>query len=166
MFVHSFFSKKSAIVATAALAALISLSRAVPASAENCSASPASGNYYHIINQGSGKALDISGASRRNGGNAIQWPHKTGKNQQFYLKDLGSGYWSLQAAHSGLYLDVARRSTANGANIIQWSYHGGANQQWLLNKADDGAFKIVSRHSGKLLRINGVRVIDYIVWEV
>jgi hypothetical protein len=154
MFVHSFFSTRPPVTKTVALVALIASSWTMPASAGNCNASPVSGNYYSIINQGSGKALDISRESRRGGGNAIQWPYKASKNQQFYLKDLGSGYWSLQAAHSGLVLDVANESTDDGANIIQWQYDGGSNQQWLLKKADGGAFNIVSRQSGKLISVD------------
>lgn len=154
MFGHSFFSTRLPVIKTVALVALIASSWAMPASAGNCNASPVSGNYYSIINQGSGKALDISQESRRGGGNAIQWPYKSSKNQQFYLKDLGSGYWSLQAAHSGLVLDVSNESTDNGANIIQWRYHGGSNQQWLLKEADGGAFNIISRQSGKLMSVD------------
>jgi pectate lyase len=123
------------------------------ASAANCTSTPVSDQYYNIINYGTGKALDISGGETGNGGNAIQWTANGSRNQQFYLTDLGNGYWSMAASHSGRVVDVSGWSTADGANIHQWDYHGGSNQQWQLKHSSTGAFNIVSRHSGKSLTV-------------
>jgi mannan endo-1,4-beta-mannosidase len=132
---------------------IFSFAFSLPANAENCTGAPVSGNYYSLVNQGSGKALDISQESRRLGGNAIQWTYKASGNQQFYLTDLGNGYWSIQAFHSGLVLDVAGGSVQDGANILQWSYHGGNNQQWQLKQNASGAFDVISRQSNKSMTV-------------
>lgn len=120
----------------------------------NCTTEPVTGQYYSIVNQGSSKAIDISSGEIGNGANAIQWPYKEARNQQFTLTDLGNGYWSLTAAHSGRVLDVSGWSTADGGNIFQWDHHGGNNQQWKLMRSSSGAFNIVSRHSGKALTVS------------
>jgi len=134
-----------------ALLPLLFLAQSVQA--DNCTADPVSEHYYSLINYGSGKALDISGAATANGGNVIQWPYKGSLNQQFYLTDLGNGYWSMAASHSGRAVDVSGWSTADGANVQQWDYHGGNNQQWQLKRSTTGAFNIVSYHSGKSLTV-------------
>ncbi len=121
--------------------------------ADNCTADPLSGHYYSLINYGSGKALDISGASTANVANVIQWNYKASPNQQFYLTDLSNGYWSIMASHSGRSLDVASWSTQEGGNIQQYDYHGGNNQQWQLKRSTTGAFNIVSHYSGKSLTV-------------
>ena len=123
------------------------------ATAANCTADPVTDHYYSLINYGSGKALDISGANTGNTANVIQWNDQASPNQQFYLTDLGNGYWSIMASHSGRSLDVAAWSTQDGGNIQQYDYHGGNNQQWQLKRSTTGAFNIVSRHSGKSLTV-------------
>lgn len=135
------------------LAALPLLAFSQTAQADNCTADPVSEHYYSLINYGSGKALDIIGASAANVANVIQWDQKGNPNQQFYLSDLGNGYWSILAAHSGRSLDVASWSTQDGGNIHQYDYHGGNNQQWQLKRSATGAFNIVARHSGKSLSV-------------
>jgi hypothetical protein len=121
--------------------------------AENCTNSPVNGLSYSIVNHGSGEALDISGSSTANGGNLIQQPYTGRSSQQFYLNDLGNGYWSIQASHSDLSLNVAWQSVEEGANIHQWDYYGGNNQQWVLRQTASGYFKIESRHSGKSMSV-------------
>ncbi len=134
-----------------ALVPLLAFSQS--AQAANCTADPVTGHYYSLVNYGSGKALDISGASTANVANVIQWDHHGNPNQQFYLTDLDNGYWSIMASHSGRSLDVAAWSTQDGGNIQQYDYHGGNNQQWQLKRSTTGAFNIVARHSGKSLSV-------------
>lgn len=124
---------------------------AFSAQAENCTDAPVDGQVYSLINAGSGQALDIYGAKRDNGANAIQWSYKASRNQQFRLADLSNGYWSIKAEHSGRSLDVAGWAREDGGNILQWDYHGGNNQQWQLKRAGNGAYVVLARHSGKAM---------------
>lgn len=98
--------------------------------------------------------LDIRGASKANGGDAIIWDCHDGRNQQWILHQLETDEWgnrwmAIKNAHSGKCLDVEGASVANGANVIQWDCHFGDNQHW----AFDGN-RLVSRASGLCLDIH------------
>lgn len=54
------------------------------------------GSWYELINQGSGKALDISGASTAEGTAVQQWTRDGGAHQRFRFADSGDGQqWQL-----------------------------------------------------------------------
>ncbi|GAA2425471.1 RICIN domain-containing protein [Streptomyces coeruleofuscus] len=44
--------------------------------------------WYMLVNRGSGKALDVSGASTADGAALSQWTRHDGANQRFQLADL------------------------------------------------------------------------------
>ncbi|MDQ1816423.1 RICIN domain-containing protein [Massilia sp. CCM 9210] len=138
----------------AALAASLAIPLALmanPASAANCSAAVTNGGLYSVVNAASGKALDIVAGSTQGGAEVQQWGYGGSANQQFYLRDAGNGYWTMQAKQSGLLLDVLNLSANDGARIIQWNATGAHNQQWLLKKSASGGYNVVARHSGKSL---------------
>lgn len=123
------------------------------ASAANCTAAPVDGQLYSIANAGSGKVLDIAGGSIQAGAKVQQWGMAGSANQQFFVRGLGNGYWSLHGRQSGMALDVSGASVLEGAGIVQWPSNGGENQQWLLKKSTTGAYNVVARHSGKSLSV-------------
>lgn len=136
----------------AALALPLSL-LANPASAANCTAAVVNGGVYSVVNAGSGLALDIVGGSTQGAAEVQQWGYGGGAHQQFTLRDLGNGYWTMQAKQSGLLLDVLNLSLDEGARIIQWNNTGANNQQWQLKKSTTGAYNVVAHHSGKSLTV-------------
>ena len=77
-----------------------------------------------------GKALDMGGWSRDNGGNASVWDNNNTNNQRWYITEVGGGYSFLINKHSNKSLEVAGWSTSNGGNVQQWDYFAQANQQW------------------------------------
>jgi len=91
-----------------------------------------SGAYYRFLNQNSGLAMDVNGASTANGAGIIQWPQNGGNNQQWVIAATNGGYYKITNRNSGLALEVFNQSTANGANIDQWSWWGGNSQQWQI----------------------------------
>lgn len=119
----------------------------------NCTEPVADGQLYSIANQGTGKVLDIVAGSTQGGANVQQWGYAGSANQQFYLRSLGTGYWTIQGKQSGLLLDVLNSSTAEGARIVQYASTGGSNQQWQLKRATSGGYNIVARHSGRSLTV-------------
>ena len=123
------------------------------AHAANCAADVVDGQLYSIASLGSGKVVDIEGGSLQSGAPAQQWGDGGSANQQFYVRSLGNGYWSLQGRQSGMLLDVAAVSTSEGAQVLQWPATGGLNQQWQLKKSSTGAYNLVARHSGKSLTV-------------
>jgi streptogrisin C len=120
-----------------------------------------------IVARHSGKCLDIASASTANGATVQQYDCWSGTNQQFELRDAGSGYVQIVARHSGKCLDVASASTANGATVQQYDCWSGTNQQFQLRDAGSGYVQIVARHSGKCLDVtsastaNGALVKQY-----
>lgn len=121
------------------------------AHAANCTADPVDGQLYGIASLASGKVLDVAGGSSEAGAYLQQWGYGASPNQQFYVRKLGNGYWTLQGRQSGMLLDVAGGSLSDGARVLQWPANGGLNQQWLLKKSTTGGYNIVARQSGKSL---------------
>ena len=123
--------------------------------------------YVSLIARHSGKCADVVGGSTASNAELVQYTCGTGYNQQFNLRDAGSGYVQLVARHSGLCLDVAGASTADGAAIIQYACGSGTNQQFQFQDAGSGYYRIVSRVSGKCLDVvsastaNSARVKQY-----
>jgi pectate lyase len=121
--------------------------------AENCTALPTSGNIYNIVNQGSGKYMEVAGASTSNGANVQQWASNGYKNQQYTLTDMGNGVWSIRPVHSNQSVDLYNWSTVDGGTIKQWPYWGGQAQQWKLSQSGTGAVNIASAYTGKLISV-------------
>ncbi|NUT37582.1 MAG: beta-xylosidase [Hamadaea sp.] len=98
---------------------------------------------YTVINQQSGKCLDVSGVSSADGAAVIQWTCNSGSlNQQFTLRKVTYAGndprdFQLVARHSGKCVDVSQISTAPGALIHQWVCNPAGqgsplNQTWRL----------------------------------
>ena len=79
----------------------------------------------------------------------------TAKNQKFYVKYVGDGYYEIYAMHSKKYLDVYGSGKKNGTNVLQYKKTNGDNQKWLIKDAKNGYFNIISKHSGLYLDIYG-----------
>ncbi|QDO03972.1 MULTISPECIES: non-reducing end alpha-L-arabinofuranosidase family hydrolase [Streptomyces] len=125
---------------------------------------------YVLVNRGSGKVLDVTGASTADGAGLTQWPRTDSANQQFRFVDSGGGYYRLKAQHSGKVLDVLNYSTADHADIAQWSDAGGTNQQFRLADSPDGYVRLINRNSGKAVEVDnastadGAKVVQYTDW--
>lgn len=82
-------------------------------------------NTYTVVDEYSGKGLDVSGASAADGAAVIRWTCGGGTNQIFTLQPvtaLGSGQdYQLVAVDSGKCVDVSGVSTAPGALVHQWT---------------------------------------------
>jgi hypothetical protein len=124
-------------------------------------------SYIGLQARHSGKCADIVDAGTANNAELVQYTCGSGYNQQFSLRDVGSGYVQLVARHSGLCLDVANASSADSAQVIQYACGTGTNQQWQVQDAGSGYSRIVARHSGKCLDVasastaNSARVKQY-----
>ena len=100
---------------------------------------------YYIENRVSGKVLDVSRASTANGGNIHQYTYVGGQNQQFEIKSVGGGFYSLIAKHSNKVLDVAGGSLNLGTNVQQWTSNGTGAQQWKFENLGNGYYHIISK---------------------
>ncbi|MFF5523211.1 non-reducing end alpha-L-arabinofuranosidase family hydrolase [Streptomyces coeruleorubidus] len=126
--------------------------------------------WYVLVNRGSGKALDVSGASTADGAALSQWARHDGANQRFQFVDSGGGHYRLKAQHSGKVLDVYNFSGADHADVVQWGDAGGVNQQFRLADSSDGYVRLINRNSGKAVEVqnastaDGAKVVQYTDW--
>ncbi|WP_273652889.1 ricin-type beta-trefoil lectin domain protein [Cellulomonas fimi] len=95
---------------------------------------------------GSGRCLDVPGASQTDGTVPALWDCNGGSNQQ----------WTATAnnqlvVYGNKCLDVPGHATAPGTRVTIWTCNGGANQQWRLNP--DGT--VVGVESGLCLDVTG-----------
>ncbi|MEO3805985.1 ThuA domain-containing protein [Nonomuraea sp. B1E8] len=95
---------------------------------------------------GSGRCLDVSGASQANGAPAQLWDCHGQANQQW----TSTGAGELRV-YGGKCLDVNGAGTADGTAVIIWDCNGQNNQKWRLN--DDGSITAVG--ANKCLDVNG-----------
>ena len=139
----------AAFVTALALAAGWTVAAGIPARAATVDPNA----WYVLVNQHSGKALDVYEAATDDGAGIVQWERNDGAWQQWRFLDSGDGYHRLQSRHSGKVLDVSGRSTADGADVVQWADTGGTNQQFRLVDSADGTVRLVNRNSGKALEV-------------
>jgi lysophospholipase L1-like esterase len=116
--------------------------------------------WYVLVNRGSGKALEVSGANTAAGAGVAQWARHDGAHGRFQFVDSGGGYYRLKAQHSGKVLDVLNHSSADHADIVQWGDGNGANQQFRLADSGDGYVRLINRNSGKAVEIQNASTAD------
>src|SRR5215470_16386816 len=88
---------------------------------------------YKLAVSSTGMNMDVSGASTADGAVIVQYPARTGLNQQFDVVALGDGSYSIRPAHSGKSLDVYQKNPNDGAELRQWTYSGNTNQRWHID---------------------------------
>ncbi|MFE5401391.1 non-reducing end alpha-L-arabinofuranosidase family hydrolase [Streptomyces sp. NPDC056580] len=121
----------------AALAALAAMLVAAPAQAASSGA---------LRGVGSGRCLDVPGASQTDGTYLQIYDCWGGTNQQWTSTDSGQ-----LTVFGSKCLDVPGHATTAGTRVQIWACSGGANQQWRVNS--DGT--IVGVESGLCLEATG-----------
>ncbi|MFD6139239.1 family 43 glycosylhydrolase [Promicromonospora sp. NPDC060271] len=151
-----FRRRTAAFVASAAVTlAGVSLAPAPTASAADVDPTA----WYVLVNQNSGKALDVYNSATNDGARITQWSRNDGNQQQWQFVDSGGGYYRLKSRVSGKVLDVSGRSTADGAPVVQWTDNNSTNQQFSLQDVD-GRVQLIARHSGKAVEVQGASTAD------
>lgn len=97
--------------------------------------------------------LDISAASKADGGNIQLWSNADVEQQRFKVKYLGSGYYSIISVHSGKAVDVSGSAKVNSTNVQQWGYAGVDAQKWTIKDAGNGYFYITSKLGNLCLNV-------------
>ena len=111
---------------------------------------------YTLANAGSGKMLDVSGASAADMANIWQYTRNGTKAQTFKLTyNANTGYYTMICAASGKAVDVAGASSASGANVWQYRSNGTRAQLWTITKQSDGTLSICSATGGMALAVRG-----------
>ncbi|MGO4293300.1 RICIN domain-containing protein [Chitinophaga sp. RAB17] len=113
------------------------------------------GGPYRIVNEQSGKVLEVELSEiNNNGGKVQQWEYLNKDNQKWILTALGNEAYIITNVWSGKVLE-AQASTAyqNGGRVQQWSWLQYGNQQW---KISGKAF--INVGSGKVLDLSSTTV--------
>ncbi|MBE1875105.1 family 43 glycosylhydrolase [Myceligenerans pegani] len=149
---------RAALTVLAALA--LALAYVVAPSAGPASAATIDTNtWYVLVNQHSGKAMEIGGGSSAQGAEVTQFTRNDTCAQQWRFLDSGGGYYRLQNRCSGLVAEIYEHSVDNGAQVVQWSDLGNPNQQFSVQDVS-GNIQLVNRNSGKALDLWGWSTAD------
>jgi len=106
-----------------------------------------------LVNQNSGKCLDVEDRSIRDGAKVQQWSCSGGGNQRWDVFERDRGYYSIISQGSGKALEVADNSNQDGGIAQQNRYSGRDHQLWRLDRAGDNRYRLVSVGSGKCLDV-------------
>lgn len=93
---------------------------------------------YIITSKSSGKAMDVSTGSIRNGNGVIQYTTNLGPNQRWFFYRSPQGFVFIVSALAdgrSVALDVTSGNTALGTRLEIWQYNGGQNQAFRLMEA-------------------------------
>ncbi len=105
--------------------------------------------YYGLIDRGSGRCLDIAGASTASGAAAVQWEFTHAPSQQWRFVPLraGSEYYRIEARHSGQCLTADRAGEKMA--LVQRPFQGSVQQQWRFVPAGPaGSFQLENKAEG------------------
>ncbi|GIF13942.1 RICIN domain-containing protein [Actinoplanes teichomyceticus] len=90
--------------------------------------------YVNLINERSGKCLDVKYGSKTDGADVIQWRCHDGDNQKWtpilIAQAGGRNYFLIKNKGSGKCLDVKGSDVGDGADVIQWRCRSSKNQEW------------------------------------
>lgn len=128
-------------------------------------------NKIDIINEGtyeiesklnSNMILDVSNASKSDGGNVQIWQADNVNQQRFILSSKTNEEYSIKAKHSNKVLTVEK----NG-NVAQYTDKGTDNQRWIIKETGNGYYNLISKVNGKALDVedgkasNGTNIQTY-----
>ena len=107
---------------------------------------PVADGFYSISNSlNDDMMVDISGASLKDGGNVQVYKSNKTLAQQFSVKYVGHGYYTITAEHSNKALDVAGGTVKEGVNLWQYASNGSNAQLWKFIDTGDGCYYIRSK---------------------
>jgi outer membrane protein OmpA-like peptidoglycan-associated protein len=107
--------------------------------------------YYGLIDRGSGRCLDILGASTTSGAAAVQWEFTHANSQQWRFVPIreGSEYFRIEAKHSGQCLTADK--PGENMPLVQRPFQGSEQQQWRLVPAGPiGSFQLENRSEARV----------------
>ena len=104
------------------------------------------GIYFIVSAMSASQVIDVEGASKADGGNAIVWHVNGAANEKWKITIGKDGYATITSVLSGKVLDIEGASKKKGANVLQWKANGGKNQKWIIQKK--GKFYVVKSALG------------------
>jgi len=109
-------------------------------------------NTFELQNVASGLALNVSGASKADNAQIIQYPWGSGStNAEWKFTATSNGYYQLVNVNSGYDAVVQGASTTQGAKIVQYTFGTSGDDQWKPTQNSDGSYTFTNLHSGMVL---------------
>lgn len=102
-----------------------------------------------ILNNFSGKALDVPKSTRKHGERIVVWEKNRRWNQRWFFEKHGKGI-IIKNVLTGQNLDIANEKRDSGAKVVQWEHTGASNQQWFAEPVGNGMYKFRSIHEPSL----------------
>jgi lysophospholipase L1-like esterase len=126
---------------------------------------PQAGMVYHLVNAGSGLALD-NGGSTSVSAQMTQWSDDPANvNQDWQLVDVGGGQFALVSGRSGMALDNGGSMT-NGTPVTQYPLDpANINQHWRLVDVGNGVYHLDVQTSGDALDDAGRATLGSVVTQ-
>lgn len=110
------------------------------------------GDYYEIVNQYRGMALDVAGGYDDNGTPVRLWERVGGTAQRWKLIPVNDGpahYYILEPKCApGKCLAVWANSQDEGAGLIIWEQNGEYGQQFALTNWEGQMYRLIARNTG------------------
>ena len=115
-------------------------------------------NGWYIIENSSGKVMDLDNSGKSNGTNIQLWGNGNQSNQKFKIEKTAQGY-GIYTIHN-LPLDVEQGSLEDGANIRQWEDNGTGAQRWIPEIRDGGYIAFKNYNSGKYIDVENQNAVE------
>ncbi|HET6529409.1 MAG TPA: RICIN domain-containing protein [Actinoplanes sp.] len=106
---------------------------------------------YVLVNQHSGKAMDVYNWSTADGAPVVQFTRNNLAVQQWRFVDAGSGYYKVRSVMSGKVLELP--NATDGTALVQNADNGSTRQHFRLADSSGGLVRLINRHSNKALDV-------------
>ena len=131
--------------------------------AEPVDVSPIDGETYYVVNQLSGRQMDLDNAEVV--ARARSFPNLS---QRWVFNEVSAGFWQIANLESGLCLDEypifmphgRAKVKARHGFVVENTCAGTDSQQWTLTPASNGYYTIANRSTGLLLDAGGARLVE------
>jgi len=124
-------------------------------------AAPQGPSFVSLMNRGSDKCVDATGASTIWGTKLQLYTCNNTNAQKFQLQPTSGGYYRINYRRDpNMVFDVTGASLLDGARAELWGWNGGANQQWQLVSEGSGYYHLVALNSGKCLDVTNAASAD------
>ncbi len=113
------------------------------------------GVYTLSMEDNASQRVDVSGSSTDAGANVQLWTKNNMSAQEFVIKYVGDGQYTIMSSCSGKMLDVTAAGHSKGTNVRQWDDANALSQRWYIKETGSGSYYIISVCNGLCLDVAG-----------
>ena len=101
----------------------------------------------------SNMVVDVTSSYAYDGANVAIYQRNNSLAQQFYVKYLGEGYYTITALCANKNINVKAGGTTPGTNVEIYEKHNRSNQQWVIKSCGDGYYTIMCKGNNLYLDV-------------